>query len=145
MNERMICIPIPTVYPGAAAALGANFAYYYCRHNLTIVYVTAAPSADDTGLTLAINDDGSAVIAAFACADADVPGEFESTHVGGAEAPVEIAAGSKISFTASITTGSSGVIYKVAISYGVWRGRGGTVKSNVKSSRIFPDVADIVK
>lgn len=116
MNERLICIPIPAIYPGASAALGANFGYYYCRHDLTIVYVTAAPSTDDADLTLAINDDGSAVIAAFACADADVPGEWESTHVGGSSAPVKIAAGSKISFTAANAANGTSIIgYMLAL------------------------------
>jgi len=116
MNERLICIPLPCIYPGASAALGANYGYYYCRHDLTIVYVSAAPSTDDADTTLAINDDGSAVIAAFACADADVPGEWESTHVGGSSAPVQIAAGSKISFTASgIGNGVTIVGYMLAL------------------------------
>lgn len=116
MNERLICIPLPCIYPGASAALGANYAYYYCRHDLTIVYVTAAPNTDDADLTLAINDDGSAVIAAFSCADADVPGEWESTHVGGSNTPVTIAAGSKISFTAANAANATSIVgYMLAL------------------------------
>ena len=98
MNERLICIPLPAKYPGAAATLGTNYAYYYCRHDLTIVYVSAAPSADDDDMTLDINDDGTGVITGIDVSDADAPGEWESTHVGGSETPVKIAAGSKISF-----------------------------------------------
>lgn len=101
MNDRLVAIDLPAVYPGASSALGANYAYYTAPCDLTVVFVTAAPSTDDTGLTLAINDDGTAVIAAFACADADVPGTWKSIHMGGTNTPVQIAAGSKISFTAA--------------------------------------------
>lgn len=110
MNERLICIPIPAIYPGASAALGDNFGYYYCRHDLTIVYVSVAPNTDDAGLTLDINDDGTGVITAISCADADVPGEWESTHVGGSQTPVTIAAGSKISFDANSAANATSLI-----------------------------------
>ena len=49
-------------------------------------------------MTLDINDDGTGVIEGIDVSDADVPGEWESTHVGGSSTPVVIAAGSKISF-----------------------------------------------
>ena len=101
MNERMTYIPLPAVYPGASAALGDNYAYIDCIQGFTIVGVTAAPSADDTGLTLDINDDGSAAISAISCADADVPGTWKSTHVGGTNTPVHVDAGSKLSFDAN--------------------------------------------
>ena len=38
--------------------------------DLTIIFVTATPSADDAGLTLDINDDGTAAIAARRYGDA---------------------------------------------------------------------------
>lgn len=110
MNERLICIPLPSVFPGASAALGDGYGYYYCRHDLTVVYVSAAPSVDDPGLTLDINDDGTAIIAALSCADADIPGEWESTHVGGTETPVTIAAGSKISFDANAAANATQIV-----------------------------------
>lgn len=101
MNERLVVIDIPVVYPGASAALGANYAYFVAPMDLILIYVCAAPSVDDSGLTLAVNDDGSAIVSAFSCADADVPGEWSTTHVGGTNTPVRIVAGSKISFTAA--------------------------------------------
>ncbi|HEY4720385.1 MAG TPA: hypothetical protein VII92_00960, partial [Anaerolineae bacterium] len=48
-----------------------------------------------------INDDGSAAIAAIACATKATPGTWKSTHFGGAQAPVAVAAGSVISFDAN--------------------------------------------
>jgi hypothetical protein len=110
MNERLVCFPIPTVYPGAAAALGADFAYFYTRYDMTIVYVSVAPTVDDADATVSIEDDGSAVIATISAADADVPGEWESTHVGGSSDPVVIAAGSKISFTAAGTANATSFV-----------------------------------
>ena len=116
MNERLVCIPLPGVYPGSGAALGDNYAYFYSRYDMTIVYVSAAPGADDPGLTLDINDDASGVITAISCADADVPGEWESTHVGGAQTPVTIAAGSKISFDANNAANGSQIFgYMLAL------------------------------
>lgn len=116
MLERLVTIPLPALYPGSASALGADYAYFYTPLDLTVIYVSAAPSADDAGLTLAVNDDGSAAIAAFSCADADVPGEWESTQVGGTAAPVKIAAGSKISFSAANAANATTIVgYMLAL------------------------------
>lgn len=101
MNERLVSIPIPSVYPGAAAALGDNFTYINVPFDCTIVYVCAGASADDANLTLDINDDGTGVITGIDCADKEDPGEWKSTHVGGAETPVRVAAGSELSFDAN--------------------------------------------
>jgi hypothetical protein len=108
-------VPIMSPYPGASAALGANYIYWTAPTNLTIVGVSAAPSADDTDLTIAVNDDGSATIAAFACADADVPGTWESTHLGGTNDPVYVAADSKISFTAANAANGTQILVVLAI------------------------------
>ncbi len=101
MKERLIVIPLPALYPGAAAALGNGYAYFMAQCDMTIVGVSAAPSADDADLTLDINDDGAAVIAALSCADADVPGEWQAKGFGGTNEPVYVAAGSKISLDAN--------------------------------------------
>ena len=101
MNERLVCINLPVVYPGASAALGADYATFYAPCDLTIVYVSAAPSADDTGATLDIEDDGTAVIDDVDVSDADAPGTWKAVGYGGSETPVTIAAGSKISLTAA--------------------------------------------
>jgi len=110
MNNRLVCIPVPIVFPGASAALGDNYAYFYAPCDLTIVYVTAAPSADDADLTLDINDDGSGAITAISCADADTPGTWKSIHMGGSNSPVTIAAGSKVSFDANDAANATQII-----------------------------------
>lgn len=110
MNERLTFIPLPVVYPGASAALGANYAYITTCVDMTIIHVSAAPSTNDADVTLAINDDGSAVVAAFACAVAATPGEFSSTAVGGTSAPVFVAAGSKLSLTATGTANGTQIV-----------------------------------
>ena len=110
MNERLVVIPIPSVFPGAAAALGADFATVTVPFDLTLVYVTAAPSVDDAGLTLDIEDDGTAIVDDLAIAVAATPGTWKSTHVGGTNAPVRIAAGSKISFTAANAANATSII-----------------------------------
>ena len=81
--------------------LGDNFRYFTTDVPLTIVGVSCSPSANDADLTIDINDDGSAAIAAIACATKATPGTWKSTHLGGAQTPVSIAAGSKISFDAN--------------------------------------------
>jgi len=100
MNERMVVLDF--IDGEVGVTLGANFLYFYAPFDLTIVYITAAPSVDDPDLTLDVNDDGSGVITAVSCADQDVPGTWKSTHIsGGTNAPVTIAAGSKVSFDAN--------------------------------------------
>jgi hypothetical protein len=89
------------VYPGAAAALSTLFAYINVPFDCTIVYVCAAASADDASLTLDINDDGTGIIEGIDCAAKEDPGEWKSTHVGGSETPVRVAAGSELSFDAN--------------------------------------------
>lgn len=99
MNERMIVLD---VYAGQVGiTLGANFYYRYLPFDLTIIAVECAPSADDAGLTIDINDDTVGVISAIVCDDADVPTIWKSTHVGGANAPVFIAAGSELTLDAN--------------------------------------------
>ena len=101
MNERLVTIPIPATYPGASAALGDNFAYYLTQMDLTIVGVTVAPSADDSGLTVDINDDGTGVITGVDASDQNVPGTWKAKGYGGANDPVHVEAGSKLSFDAN--------------------------------------------
>ena len=108
MQERLVCIALPAVYPGASAALGADYATFYTPCDLTLVYVSAAPSVDDSGALLDIEDDGTAICDDISVADADAPGTWKAKGYGGSETPVRIAAGSKISLTAaSIENGVS--------------------------------------
>ncbi len=81
--------------------LGALFRYFTFDFPFTIVGVTCSPSADDAGLTIDINDDGTGVITAIDAATKAAPGTWKSTHLGGSNAPVAVAAGSVISFDAN--------------------------------------------
>jgi len=109
MNERLVTIPLPAVYPGSGAAL-ATYAYITTCVDMTIIHISAAPDVDDTGLTLAIEDDAASCITAFACDDADVPGEFSSTAVGGTSDPVFVAAGSVLSFIAANAANATQIV-----------------------------------
>jgi len=99
MNERLV--PWSFTAGETDETLGNNFLYIYTPVDLEIVGVDAAPSVDDSDLTLDINDDGSAAISAVSCADQDVPGTWRSTHMGGSETPVHVDADSKLSFDAN--------------------------------------------
>jgi len=99
MNERLVVLNFTDGEVGVT--LGDNYRYFTVPSDLTIVYVTASPNADDTDLTIDINDDGAAAIAAVAASDQDVPGRWISTHFGGTQTPVRIAADSKVSFDAN--------------------------------------------
>jgi hypothetical protein len=101
MNERMFTIPIDMVNPDNAAGLGDNDYYLNVPCDVTVVYVSAGANADDPDLTLDINDDASGVITGIDCATKADPGEWISTHFGGTNAPVRIAADSEISFDAN--------------------------------------------
>lgn len=92
MNERLVVMNFRKGQVGIT--LGDAYQYFYAPVDMTVVYMEAGASADDAGLTIDLNDDGSAAIAALACATAATPGRWRSTHVGGTNAPVFIAAGS---------------------------------------------------
>jgi hypothetical protein len=101
MNETLITIPFKLVNPTEGGALGALDYYLNVPCDGYIVYVSVGADTDDTGLTFDINDDGAAGIAGIICADKEDPGEWISTHFGGANAPVFVAAGSELSFDAN--------------------------------------------
>ena len=114
MNERYSRMYITDGEVGVT--LGDNFQYFYTDFDMTIVFVSCAPSADDGDGSIDINDDGSGVITAVGCTDADVPGTWKSTHIqGGTNTPVTIAAGSKVSLDANGL--ASGVRVTVLIGY----------------------------
>lgn len=98
MNRRMVVMSRTLVDPDDSAAVGALECYINVPFNLTLVYVCASVGTDDVGADLDVHVDGTAIITALDIADKEDPGEWKSTHVGGAEAPVKIAAGSEISF-----------------------------------------------
>lgn len=62
---------------------------------MTLVHVSANSTADDAGLTLQVQDDGSDVLAAaIDLALTATNGEWNSKHFGGSNAPIQIAGGS---------------------------------------------------
>lgn len=99
MNKRLVVLSFSDGEVGVT--LGNLFHYFYAPFDFEIVYVTVAPSADNATLTLDINDDGAAGIAAIDCAVAAVPGTWKSKHVGGTNDPVHVAAGSLMSLDAN--------------------------------------------
>ena len=94
MNENLITYTFSVTDATEASTLGANAVYFMVPFGATLVYASAAPQDDDALCTVDINDDGSEIVAAIDATDKDVPGEWISTHFGGTETPVEIAAGS---------------------------------------------------
>lgn len=81
--------------------LSTLYRYFYIPYDFTLVYMEAGASADDAGLTVDLNDDGTVIVAALACATAATPGRWRTTHVGGTETPVPIAAGSLMTLDAN--------------------------------------------
>lgn len=99
MNENIVTYTFSVGDPTEGNALGANALYFMIPFGATLIYASVAPWDDDPLASLDINDDGSAVVSAIDATDKDVPGEWISTHRGGAETPVQIAAGSVMDFT----------------------------------------------
>jgi hypothetical protein len=96
MNERLVSYNFNLFDPDNTAGLGDLCAYFMLPFGGTLVYVSGSPMTDDAGTTLDVHDDGAAIISALACATKATPGEWISTHCGGTQTPVAIAAGSEI-------------------------------------------------
>lgn len=96
MNERLVSYTFNLFDPDDAAGLGNLAAYFMLPFGATLVYASGTPMTDDAGCTLDVHDDGVSIIAALACAVKATPGEWISTHCGGTQTPVRIAAGSEI-------------------------------------------------
>lgn len=111
MKERTVVISFDSGEVGIT--LGANFLYFYTPIDLTVIFASAAPSVDDSGATITLNDDGSATSVAPTCADQNVPGTWKSTHMGGTNAPVFIAAGSLCSLTAAGTAAGTRISMQI--------------------------------
>jgi hypothetical protein len=98
MTERLIAYTFNLADPVEGNALGALETYFMLPFGATLVYASGAPSVDDAGTTFDLMDDTAAAgPTALACAVAATPGEWISTHCGGTETPVAIAAGSEMS------------------------------------------------
>ena len=77
---------------------------------MTLVGVTVCAEAftgSPTGFNVDVQDDTVDVITAVAANSAGTPGEWKSTHLGGSNAPVEVAAGSVVEVDVNFTGGSS--------------------------------------
>ena len=96
MNQRLVTICLTDGEVGGA--IGDAYRFITTPCNLTIIFACVSPRADQADQTVDINDDGSGVITAIDASDADVPGTWKSTHMGGTNAPIFVAAGSKLSF-----------------------------------------------
>ena len=99
MNERMIVLTLAAGETGTT--LSTLYQYITIPMSITIVAVAASPNVDDAGLTIDINDDGAEAIAAVVCDTKATPGTWLSTHLGGANAPVRVAADSVLSLDAN--------------------------------------------
>jgi hypothetical protein len=98
MTERLIAYTFNLADPVEGNALGALETYFMLPFGATLVYASGAPSVDDAGTTFDLMDDTAAAgPTALACAVAATPGEWISTHCGGTQTPVAIAAGSEMS------------------------------------------------
>lgn len=83
---------------------------FQALEDMTIVGVSLCAtvfSGSPTAFTVDIQDDGTDVIAALTASTALTPGVWQSVHMGGTEAPVHIAAGSKVEVDMNLTGGSS--------------------------------------
>lgn len=99
MNERLITLTLTAGETGTT--LGANFIYMGIPIGATIVAVTASPNVDDAGLTIDVNNAGTELIAGVDCSDQNVPGSWISTHLGGTNTPVRIAADTVLNLDAN--------------------------------------------
>jgi hypothetical protein len=77
---------------------------------MTIVGVTVCAEAftgSPTGFNIDIQDDTVDVITAVAANSAGTPGEWKSTHFGGSNAPIFVAAGSVVEVDVNLVAGST--------------------------------------
>lgn len=96
MNERIITYNLNLTDPDQTSALSGSAAFIPMPVSATLIYAAIAPFEDDAGATMDIQDDGTDIVTAVDASDHDVPGEWISTHCGGSQTPVSIAAGSMI-------------------------------------------------
>lgn len=96
MNERLVAYTLNIADPTEGAAVSQSASMVMIPFAATLVYAAVSPFNDDTGAVMDIQDDGSDIITGIDASDHDVPGEWISTHCGGTNAPIQIAAGSEL-------------------------------------------------
>lgn len=102
MNEKLIAYSLSIFDPdNDAGAIGDSAWLGMVPFGATLVYASVSPHEDDGGATIDIQDDTVDIVTAIDASDYDVPGEWISTHCGGAETPVAIAAGSELEIDAN--------------------------------------------
>jgi len=112
MNDRLVIFNRSLVDPTEGNAIGTLEGYVDAIVDMTIVGVSVSPQVDDAGATVDIDDDGTNVISGIDASDQNVPGTWKSTALGGGtNAPVHVAAGSKVSF--DINAGAIGTAFNV--------------------------------
>ena len=98
MNENLIVVNLTAVDPTEAVSVSdAGAAYTVMPITATLVHVVVSPFEDDGSATMDIQDDGSDIVTGIDASDHDAPGEWATTHTGGTNDPVQVAAGSEIS------------------------------------------------
>ena len=100
--------------PDNTAALSTTVFYWTALMSMTIVGLSVAPLEDDAGATLDLNG-GSAAIAAVDASDADAPGTWVSTHMGGTQTPVTVADGDDLNF--DLNSAAAANAFNVVIYY----------------------------
>lgn len=96
MNERLIAYTLNIADPTEGTAVSQSATMVMIPFDATLIYASVSPFADDTGAVMDIQDDGTDIVTSIDASDHDVPGEWISTHCGGTNAPVHIAAGSEL-------------------------------------------------
>lgn len=105
MNERLITYTLSLFDPNGTLSTSAWLGMV--PFTATLVYASVAPHEDDSGATIDIQDDGTDIVTAISAADHDVPGEWITTHCGGSETPVAIAAGSELEIDVNAAAATS--------------------------------------
>lgn len=112
MNERLTIINRALVDPTEGNSIGALEGYIDALVDMTIVGLSVSPQVDDAGATVDVDDDGTNIITAIDASDQNVPGTWKTTALGGGtNTPVNVAAGSKISF--DINAGANGTAFNI--------------------------------
>lgn len=118
MRERLVMINRCLVDPTEGNALGTLEGYIQLPFAYTIVAISCAPQVDDGGLTVDVDDDGTNVISGIDGNDVNVPGRWGTPGYGGTNAPVHIAADSKVSFDVNNAAAATAVYVDMLILVG---------------------------
>ena len=102
--------PVALTFTAEAQADADGVHLFVAPRQMTIVGVSVCAEAftgSPTGFNVDIQDDGADVITAVAANSAGTPGTWLSTHLGGAQAPVRVAAGSAVELDINLAGGSA--------------------------------------